>query len=148
MLVLDEAMERALMLTKLRGPKFLHGKDNFPGGHVDDGETPQEGAVRETGEEANVFIPEDAPIVLIKHTVTETTELYTYAAVVPNKDFDAFKSMTDEPLRIETLKPYLALLAMEPERAAPDIADLIIKGVELLGLEIAKRHQPDVSIGM
>ena len=148
MLVVDEELNRALVLTKLRGPKFLHNKDNFPGGHVDEGETPEQGAIRETGEEANVFVGKDAPVVLIKHAVTDTTELYTYAAAVPSKDFEAFQSMTDEPLRIEAIKPYLALLAIEPERAAPDLAELISKGVELLGAELALRHQPDVSMGM
>lgn len=148
MLVVDESLTRALVLTKLRGPSFLIGKDNFPGGHVDEGETPEQGAVRETGEEANVFVGKDAPVVLIKHTVTDKTELYTYAAAVPSKDFDAFQSMTDEPLRIEQVKPYLALLAIEPERAAPDLGARISKGVELLGIELARRHQPDASMGM
>ena len=139
MLLVDEELNRVLVLTKLRGPKFLLGKDNFPGGHVDEGETPEEGAIRETGEEANVFVGKDASIVLIKHTVNETNELYTYAAAVPNKDLDGFKSMTDEPLRIEEIKPYLASLTLDPDRAAPDLPELIKKGIELLGVEMARR---------
>lgn len=148
MLILDETLERVLVLTKLRGPTFLLGKDNFPGGHVNEGETPEEGAKRETGEEANVFVKKDAVVVLVKHTVNETNELYTYATAVPNKDFEAFSSMTDEPLRMETIKSYLAGLALDPALAAPDLPELISNGVELLTVELARHHQPAVSIGM
>ena len=148
MLIVDEKINRALVLTKLRGPKFLLGKDNFPGGHIDEGETPEQGAIRETGEEANVFVGKDAAVVLIKHTINETTELYTYAAAVPSKDFEAFKSMTDEPLRIEAIKPYLASLALDPDRAAPDLAELINKGVNLLTAELARRNQSDPVMNM
>ena len=140
MLVMDETLSRALVLTKLRGPSFLINKDNFPGGHIEEGETPEEGAIRETAEEANVQIT-DSPVVLLKHLVTEKSELYTYAASVPNKDFEAIQSMTEEPLRIVNVESYLALLALEPERAAPDITELITKGIDLLGVELAKRNQ-------
>lgn len=131
MLVLNEALTHALILTKLHGPAFLHGKDNFPGGHIEPGETPEQAAIRETAEEANIQVG-TSPVVLLNHMVAEKSELFSYATAVPQSVFEAYQSMTDEPIRVEEIKSYLASLVIDPEKAAPDIAQLIQKGVTLL----------------
>lgn len=145
MLVLNEALTHALVLTKLHGPAFLLGKDNFPGGHIEPGETPKQGAIRETEEEADVQIG-NSPVVLLNHMTNEKSELFTYATAVPQQVFESFKSMTDEPLRIEEIKPYLAALVLNPEKAAPDLLVLIPKGVELLAQEMALKQTPTPSV--
>ena len=145
MLVMDDTLSRALILTKRRGPSFLIGKDNFPGGHIEPGKTPMDGAIRKTAEEANIDAT-GAPVILVKHLILEKSELYTYATCVPAEVFDGFKSMTDEILRIEAVKPYLAMLAMDPERAAPDILGIIGEGIVLLGHELNKRSNIVVSL--
>ena len=76
MLVMDETLSRALVLTKLRGPSFLINKDNFPGGHIEEGETPEEGAIRETAEEANVQINLGQAILGYTETATKTDSKY------------------------------------------------------------------------
>lgn len=138
MVVFDQELQRVLVLTKLHGPAFLLNKDNFPGGHIEDGETPQEGAIRETMEETNVQT-KGSTVVLLRELVTEKSVLHTFAASVSNQEFEAFQSTTDEPLRIEVVTSYLASLALEPERAASDVPSMIQRGIELLAIERAQR---------
>lgn len=124
MLVLNDELTHGILLTKLHGPLFLRNKDNFPGGHIEPKESPELAAIREVKEETGVEV-KDVPIVLLQHKIMDTSELYTYAACVPNEMLRQAQSRTDEPVRIEELKTYLATLAIEPARAAVDVKDII-----------------------
>ena len=57
--VLDQEREHVVLLTKTKGPAFLVGKDNFPGGKMEPGESPAQAAIREVREETGLLIPED-----------------------------------------------------------------------------------------
>lgn len=129
MAVFNEDLTGVLILTKLHGPTFLIGKDNFPGGHVESGETPDESAVREIEEETGIII-DDAPVVCLQNKIGDDWELHTYAACVSDDVLKSAKQLTDEPIRIVNVKAYIERLILEPEIAAHDIKDLVLAGVE------------------
>ena len=123
-------LKNVVVLTKLRGPEFLIGKDNIPGGHIEDGETPEFAALRELKEETNL----DAPTATkIAYKSWDGGELHTF---VTRTDLSQLQSSTDEPVRIEDINQYMAHLVLNPETAAPDIPDLITKGLKAIFPEV------------
>lgn len=79
LVVIDPASGHAIGLTKKKGPAFLHGKLTFPGGKLEKGETPEQGASRELLEEAGVHVaPEDWKPVYVDHH--EGYDLHVLAA--------------------------------------------------------------------
>lgn len=57
MVVHDPVRNQVVGLLKQKGPEFLIGKLTFPGGKLEAGETPEEGASREMREETGIDIP-------------------------------------------------------------------------------------------
>ena len=86
-IVMDESRAHILLLIKQKGPAFLLGKDNFPGGKLEEGEIPSSAAIREVLEETNVRIAPDA-IALLKSKAENGNTLHTFVATVP---FDELK---------------------------------------------------------
>ena len=57
LVVHDPVRDLVVGLLKQKGPEFLLGKITFPGGRLEDGESPEEGASREMREETGLDIP-------------------------------------------------------------------------------------------
>ena len=122
--VTDLEGEHVVLLTKDRGPAFLIGKDNFPGGHIDPGEDAQTAARRENEEETGLALHREQ-LTLISHKLMPTSELFTYSARVPYDELIKVKSMTSEPVRVEKVRDYQARLLLDPEIAGPDVPELL-----------------------
>ena len=56
MVVVFNDKDETLILKRSLGPHWMPGKWALPGGHIEEGETPLEAAVRETKEETNLEI--------------------------------------------------------------------------------------------
>ena len=135
-IVFNDTLSHVLLLTKLSGPAFLKGKDNYPGGHVEPGETAQEGAARELEEEAGLKVESSS-----FHSVTTLEfpngKVDVFAAAIPDALFKTYQSLTSEPIRSEAVEAYLALSALDPQRAPPDVptnmalARDVLKAVQL-----------------
>ncbi len=124
--VLDEEREHVVLLTKTKGPAFLVGKDNFPGGKMEPGETPAQAAIREVHEETGIRIPE-ASIALLHEEGDAGYRLYTLVAVVPRSVLQMATSMEDEPVRVQAIASALQQWREAPQRAAPDMPVLLMK---------------------
>lgn len=55
-IVMDESRAHILLLIKQKGPAFLLGKDNFPGGKLEEGEIPSSAAIREVLDTLHTFV--------------------------------------------------------------------------------------------
>jgi 8-oxo-dGTP pyrophosphatase MutT (NUDIX family) len=71
-LLLRDAAERLEVLLVQRNPaaRFMGGLWVFPGGAVDEGETPREAGVREMAEEAGIALPDPAALVAFSRWIT------------------------------------------------------------------------------
>jgi len=56
MVVLINDKDEVLLLKRSLGPHWMPGKWALPGGHIEEGETPLDAAIRETKEETNLDI--------------------------------------------------------------------------------------------
>jgi 8-oxo-dGTP pyrophosphatase MutT (NUDIX family) len=126
-IIFSPDLMHAVVLTKLHGPAFLLGRINFPGGHIEEGETPAQAASRECKEEADLTIPvQDWS--LVRHVVFKDAELFTYCAICA--DIFSAKSMTDEVIEVRMLPAALAEALQFPERYCPDFLSLVAGAVE------------------
>jgi len=56
MVVLINDKDEVLLLKRSLGPHWMPGKWALPGGHIEEGETPLDAAIRETKEETNLDV--------------------------------------------------------------------------------------------
>lgn len=124
--VLDEEREHVVLLTKTKGPAFLVGKDNFPGGKMEPGESPAQAAIREVHEETGIRIPE-GNIALLHEEGDAGYRLYTLVAVVPRSVLVTATSMEEEPVRVQAIASALQQWREAPQSAAPDMPMLLAK---------------------
>lgn len=124
--VLDEEREHVVLLTKTKGPAFLVGKDNFPGGKMEPGESPAQAAIREVHEETGLLVPKDS-IALLHEEGDAGYRLYTLVAVVPHRVLVTATSMEEEPVRVQAIASALQQWRENPESAAPDMPALLVK---------------------
>ena len=141
-IVMDESRAHILLLIKQKGPAFLMGKDNFPGGKLEDGETPAYAAIREVLEETNVRITPDA-IALLKSKAENGNTLHTFVATVPFDELKRAQTMETEPVRISTVKNALAHWALHPDSAAPDVPVLVQYALNTLDNDVLNMPSPN-----
>lgn len=79
------------------GPLF--GLLEFPGGKIEDGETPETAARREVLEEVGIIIPTDSPMVLFKYQ-DYSTDLKNICLFVFLSNFDQLPSVKGQWLEI------------------------------------------------
>jgi 8-oxo-dGTP diphosphatase len=94
-LLYDEKTEMAVFVRKCRGPRFMAGKLNLPGGKVEENETPIQAMVREFHEETGVKTAETDWV----HSVTLSGEDFEVEFFVTRGDAGKAETTTDE--RIE-----------------------------------------------
>jgi len=86
-LVCDDKGEGAYVLTRRTASLNSHaGQFALPGGRIDDGETPIEGALRELREEVNLHLGEDAVLGLLDDYQTQSGYLITPIVVWAGAD--------------------------------------------------------------
>ena len=138
--VLDEEREHVVLLTKTKGPAFLVGKDNFPGGKMEPGESPAQAAIREVREETGLLIPE-ANIALLREDGDAGYHLYTLVAVVPREVLLTATTMEEEPVRIQSIASALQQWREAPQSAAPDMPMLLVMARDYSGLGSLQHRQ-------
>ncbi len=136
--VLDEEREHVVLLTKTKGPVFLVGKDNFPGGKMEPGESPFQAAIREVREETGLHIPEQS-IALLREEGDAGYRLYTLVAVVPRSVLFTATTIEEEPVRVEAIASALQQWHDKPESAAPDMPVLLAKARDYSGFGSLQR---------
>lgn len=114
-------------LLKLHGPAFLKNKFNFPGGHIEEGETPIQAAIREVGEECGLVLKEEDMVQIAMQTKfiegMGDTEFYVFAAV--HDDPSQAKALTDEPILPRAISEVQAELLTSPEKFSNDFGTLL-----------------------
>jgi len=129
-IVFSPDFAHVMVLNKLHGPAFLHGKLNFPGGHIEEGETPEQAASRECKEEADISIPENAWILARHRKFGEDAELYSFCAV--SADIFSAQSMTDEVIEVRLTVPTIVDAWQFHELYCPDFLSLLASSVEAM----------------
>lgn len=129
-IVFSPDFSHVMVLTKRHGPAFLLGKLNFPGGHIEEGETPEEAASRECLEEADIVIPTDAWVLARHRVFGEQAELYSFCAV--SADIFTAKSMTDELIEVRLTLPTIIDAWQFSELYCPDFLSLLSSSVEAM----------------
>ena len=139
-LAISEDCRQVAVIKKSRGPKAVVGRYNFPGGHVEAGETLAEAAARELCEETGLVAEAWTLVPLAKKTIPDVCEVYSYVAVVP--DIHQARTMTDEEITVMDIgalmhdcvlnrqsysADFLVLLALTVDYSRP------IQFVELVG---------------
>lgn len=97
-LAISENCSKVAIIKKTRGPKGVVGRFNFPGGHVEEGESPAEAAARELAEETGLVVEPWTLIPLAKKTIPDVCVIFSYVAVVP--DVQQALSLTDEVVTV------------------------------------------------
>jgi predicted NUDIX family NTP pyrophosphohydrolase len=76
---MDEYRAHILLLIKQKGPAFLLGKDNFPGGKLEEGEDPSRAVIRECSSSMGTASGIRSPLcsrtgsIRIEHAISEST---------------------------------------------------------------------------
>lgn len=122
---------RVVLLTKNR-PKFLNGKLCPVGGHIEEGESPEDAAAREDDEETGV---KSQPSDWKKYAECEGPDWVMHCYVSFTDDADSARTMTEEPVSIHNVAELLTMVATTPECASPDL-------LALVGLALQARNRP------
>ena len=105
------------LLYEVRASKLDRqpGEICFPGGLIEEGETPEECALRETFEEIKIP-PEEVEVVTKLDSILSTagSQLHCFLGIVSDKGFRQMKPCADEVAEVFTV-PLQKLLEMEPE---------------------------------
>jgi 8-oxo-dGTP pyrophosphatase MutT (NUDIX family) len=103
--------ERVALVEKLgRGPSFVAGRANYPGGKQEPGESPEHAALRELQEETGLQV---------------TLELMVFAVRLPGAEFEHAHTTTDEVVVKIDVAHLRETAAADPKRYVPDIIQLL-----------------------
>ncbi len=117
MVVTNAEQDVVVGITKLKGPSFLLKKVTFPGGKMEEGETPEQAASREMLEETSLVI-DPGQWQLFDTVLGEDYVLYKLAAETPK--VRCARQREEEPVWILDVKPSLEFAAKQPAQYAPD----------------------------
>jgi 8-oxo-dGTP pyrophosphatase MutT (NUDIX family) len=117
-------------ITKKKGPSFLLNRITFPGGKLEEGETPAVAASREMREETGLTIAEGAwiPLKVVRGKDYELTVLVAHCSTV----FHA-RQWEEEPVWHLHCPSHLSYARQQPDQYAPDFIEVLTGALELLG---------------
>lgn len=118
-LVFDEKLERAVGLFKQRGPAFLIGKTNFPGGKRELGESGRQAAARELAEETGLAVPCSE-----LHHLASSTNVAVYTTV--SSRLGEARTMESEPVYIFDVHAQASMAELLPQMFSPDFLRLLL----------------------
>lgn len=137
--VLDLNTGFVVGLTKKKGPAFLLNKVTFPGGKVEDGETPEQAAHREMQEETGIDVPVSA------FKVFEVVEgpAYTLTKLVALSSKVLYaRAMEDEPVWHLAYARHLEYSLNQPDQYAPDFHSTLVAALACQGQTKERVLQP------
>lgn len=94
-LLIDENDPSIVLLIRKNRPSWQAGKLNIIGGHVEDGESPIEAAIREVLEETGIIISDPRPFCTLITQTPSCAMVYFFVAIT---DIKQAKQLTDEGL--------------------------------------------------
>lgn len=127
MIVYDAVRNQVVGLLKQRGPEFLIGKITFPGGKLEKGETPEEGASREMLEETGISVPLSAWKFVCRHEV-----MMVLAA--RSEDVMTARQCEDEPVFVMSVPRQLEYAKKTPGEYSPDFITTLTAALETLSV--------------
>lgn len=99
-----------LVTVQKNRPDWQKGMYNFPGGHVEEGESFETAAIRELHEEANIVIDKEDITKVGIITDNNTFILNVYTITIPESVIrDQIWTMTDEPISIMPVGTFMEL---------------------------------------
>lgn len=123
-----------LLMVRKTKPRWQAGLLNYPGGKVEEAESPRAAAVRELQEETDLLVPPDALVPLALLSRHEIFRMHVFA--VELEDAQAARTMTEEPVELVSFLDvvtgaargvenigWLALLALDGS-PSPKIAEV------------------------
>jgi 8-oxo-dGTP pyrophosphatase MutT (NUDIX family) len=132
LVAVDPATRTAVGLIKKKGPAFLINKVTFPGGKLELGETPEDGASREMREETGIDIPV-ATWQRVHHHGDEGYSLQVLA--VSTEQVRQARQLEAEPVMVLDVDQAAALAVAQPESYAPDFLQVLQESLLTLGLD-------------
>ena len=127
---------QAVIIRKIRGPEGVAFRFNFPGGHIEPGETPEQAAVRELAEETGLTAAESQLVPIAHKGLPGIYDLYVFGLMMDT--VSGAQSLTDEKVSIHPADWLLGDAAVNPRNYGPDFLTLLALAIE------APRRAPQV----
>lgn len=118
--------ERVALVEKLgRGPSFVAGRANYPGGKQEPGESPEHAALRELQEETGLQVTLENLKPIAFYSRKDDFELMVFAVRLPGAEFEHAHTTTDEVVVKIDVAHLRETAAADPKRYVPDIIQLL-----------------------
>jgi mutator protein MutT len=118
--------ERVALVEKLgRGPAFVAGRANYPGGKINKGESPEAAAVRELEEETGLKVAVADLERIAFYSKKDDYEMTVYVVRVSAEQFEHAHTTTDEIVVKMDVAHLRETAAADPKRYVPDLIPLL-----------------------
>jgi 8-oxo-dGTP pyrophosphatase MutT (NUDIX family) len=123
---LSEDFKRVALVEKLgRGPSFVAGRANYPGGKHEPGESAEHAAVREFREETGLKVEVSDLERIAFYSKKDDYELTVFAVRIPSAQFEEAHTTTDEVVVKLDVEHLRETALADPHRYVPDILTLL-----------------------
>jgi 8-oxo-dGTP pyrophosphatase MutT (NUDIX family) len=125
-------------ITKKRGPEFLLNRITFPGGKLEEGESPEQAAARELQEEAGIWVPpQQWLLVESRHADGDTVHVLAAAS---DRTLYA-RSREEEPVWHLNIERHLQYCRRQPMQYAPDFEATLRAALDCLHRQAQESYQ-------